>query len=239
MGMHKKEIEIEMEESSSSVLSRAQIGQQLMETAVAMFEKAADLPVVIQKDKGNVTVRQTWDGDKMVSVAEAKVVEGLIPADFKAFFERWHEVGCEANDILKESTLVDEVEGLKVCKIIVKTPWPIWNRCLINTFYPFFDREDGSQIFFFSCNGNDELKEKHFTKKDKKNFVLALQFVGGWIISPIKDEAGNVTGSNLKYLNSSDAKGNIPQFIQKSEGPKTAVQPVVGTIDWIRKQKEC
>merc|ERR1712083_969552 len=103
MGMHKKEIEIEMEESSSSVLSRAQIGQQLMETAVAMFEKAADLPVVIQKDEGNVTVRQTWDGDKMVSLAEAKVVDELVPADFKEYFDRFGEVG-------KETTVIDAVD---------------------------------------------------------------------------------------------------------------------------------
>ena len=34
----------------------------------------------------------------MVSVAEAKVVEGLTPEDFKNFFARWHEgPGKEAN----------------------------------------------------------------------------------------------------------------------------------------------
>ena len=123
-------------------------------------------------------------------------------------------------------------------KMVVDTPWPIWNRCLISTFYNHFDNEDGSQVTLFSCIGNEEQKEKHFTATDKSNFVLAVQYVGGWIIKPIKNEAGEVTGSDMKYLNSSDACGNIPQFIQKSEGPKTAIDPVVGTIKWVKERKE-
>ena len=83
----------------------------------------------------------------------------------------------------------------------------------IATVYPFFDREDGEQIYIFSCTGNEELKEKHFTAADKKKLVLATQYVGGWIIKPVKDDSGNVIGSNLLYLNSSDANGNIPKFI--------------------------
>ena len=90
----------------------------------------------------------------------------------------------------------------------------------------------------FSCQGNDEQKAKYFTAQDKKNFVLATQYVGGWIASPLKDDQGNVTATNLKYVNSSDAAGNIPKFIQKSEGPKTAIQPIIGTIEWIRKNKK-
>ena len=109
---------------------------------------------------------------------------------------------------------------------------------MINCHYLWLDHEGGEQICLFSCTGNEDLKEKHFSAKDKKNFVLATQFVGGWIISPVKDEQGNVTGSNLKYLNSSDAGGNIPQFIQKHEGPKTAIDPVIGTIKWVRENNK-
>ena len=75
----------------------------------------------------------------------------------------------------------------------------------------------------FSCQGNEEQKEKYFTAADKKNYVLATQHIGGWIVSPIKDDGGNVVATNLKYVNSSDAGGNIPQFIQKSKGPETAI----------------
>ena len=90
----------------------------------------------------------------------------------------------------------------------------------------------------FSCTGNEEIKKKYFTAEDEKNFVLATQFGGGWIASPIKDGSGTVTGTNLKYFNSSDAAGNIPQWVQKSEGPSTAVNPVIGTIKWVRENKK-
>ena len=57
-------------------------------------------------------------------------------------------------------------------------------------------------------------------------------------MKPIKNEAGEVIGSDMKYLNSSDACGNIPQFIQNSEGPKTAIDPIIGTVKWVRAWKD-
>ena len=83
----------------------------------------------------------------MVSVAEAKLVEGLTPEDFKDFFARWHEgPGKEANTSLNNVEYLEDVDGFKVCKLEVSAPWPIWNRVIIITFYPSFDREDGEQI---------------------------------------------------------------------------------------------
>ena len=80
----------------------------------------------------------------MVSVADARV-DGIVPADFKEFFLNWEKYGVEANPILTQVDLVDTTpEGIKVCKMVVKTPWPIWNRCLISAFYTHFDQEDGS-----------------------------------------------------------------------------------------------
>ena len=154
--------------------TRGQIYQSLVSKARAQFEKAEELPVVIKKEDGNVLIRQTWDGDRMVSVAEAKVVEGLAPEDFMEFLVRWDEVGLEANKRLTKIELVDEVEGNKVCKVQVKTPWPIWRRVLINTHYgPNLDAETGELIMLFSDQGNEELKQKHFSANDKKNYVLA------------------------------------------------------------------
>ena len=90
----------------------------------------------------------------------------------------------------------------------------------------------------FSCDHNEEQKEKHFSEKDKKNYVMANQYVGGWIASPIKDESGEVVATHLKYVNSSSANGNIPQFVQKSEGPKTAIKPIIGTIKWVKESQK-
>ena len=112
----------------------------------------------------------------MVSVAEAKRVDGLVPEDFKEFFTRYHEkeVGLAANEgVLESQELCEEVEGNRVIKMEAGCPWPIWNRVLISTFYMRLDQPNGEQIMLFSCQGNEEMKEKYFTAEDKKNFVLA------------------------------------------------------------------
>ena len=196
----------------SAPKTRAQIGDDLITKVKGFFDKADEYPVVIEKENGNVLIRQTWDGDKMVSIAESKKVDGLKPEDFKEFFTRWpeKEVGLKANNILKDSILCEESDGCPVVKLIVDTPWPIWNRCIIATIYLRLDQENGDQIMVFSCDHNEEQKEKFFSAKDKKNYVLANQYVGGWIASPIKNEAGEIVSTHLKYVNSSSANGNIP-----------------------------
>ena len=117
--------------------TRAQIGDDLIVKVNEYFSKAEEYPVVIEKEEGNVLVRQTWDGDKMVSIAESKRVDGLKPEDFKEFFTRWpeKEVGLKANSILKDCIKCEETEDCPVVKLIVDTPWPIWNRCIIATIY--------------------------------------------------------------------------------------------------------
>lgn len=45
------------------------------------------------------------------------------------------------------------------------------------------------------------MKAKHFTADDEKNFVLGSQGIGGWILTPIKDESGNVTGTHMMFAN--------------------------------------
>ena len=196
----------------SQTKSRAEIADELIVKVKEYFSKADEYPVVIEKEEGNVLIRQTWDGDQMVSIAESKRVEGLKPEDFKEFFTRWpeKEVGLKANPILKDSELLEEDDGCPIVKIIINTPWPIWNRCIIATIYLKLDQENGDQIFVFSCNHNEAQKDKYFTAYDKKNYVLANQYVGGWIASPIKDDSGVTVATHLKYVNSSSANGNIP-----------------------------
>ena len=53
----------------------------------------------------------------MVSVAEAKVVDGLVPTDFKEFFEKYDEYGLAANDELEHVSLCEKTpEGHKVIR---------------------------------------------------------------------------------------------------------------------------
>ena len=55
----------------------------------------------------------------MVSIGEAKVVEGVVPEDFKEFFSRWHEpdVGIKANPILVGVEHLGEDQGATICKV--------------------------------------------------------------------------------------------------------------------------
>ena len=151
-----------------------------------------------------------------MNVAEAKVIDGLKPEDFKCFFENWAPASVEINDTVKRVDKCDEEEGHDVYKMEINFPWPLWNRLMILTLYKRLDQPDGSQICFFSCDGNDAMKEKHFDENDKKNFVLGTQPIGGWILTPIKNEAGEVTGTNMMFANSANVQGNVPATIVNS-----------------------
>ena len=126
-------------------MTREQRYQDLLKKVRGQFDKAESCPIVIEMEDGNVVIRQVWDGAEMVSIAEAKRVEGLVPEDFKDFFTRWHEkdVGLAANNVLENAELVDEVEGNRVCKVQIKTPWPIWNRVIVPTLYMRLDQPEG------------------------------------------------------------------------------------------------
>ena len=55
-------------------LSREEIDKSLMTKALEIYDKASELKIVIEREDplltGKLLVRQAWDGDKMVSVAE-------------------------------------------------------------------------------------------------------------------------------------------------------------------------
>ena len=81
-------------------------------------------------------MRQTVTGQDVVNIAEAKHIEGVTPADFKVFFDRWAEASVEINPECSRCDPVDEEGGFKVHKMEVVMPWPLWNRIQIVTLYP-------------------------------------------------------------------------------------------------------
>ena len=88
-----------MVDSSTGV--REQQFQKLLAKAKESFEKASEVPVHTELEDGNVTVRQSADGWDVMNVAEAKVIDGVTPADFKCFFENWAAASVEINDTVK------------------------------------------------------------------------------------------------------------------------------------------
>ena len=96
----------------------------------------------------------------------------------------------------------------------VKFPWPLWARKQIVTLYPKPDQANDETILLFSSQANEKLEEKYFTEEDKKNFVLMRTLIGCWILTPIKDESGTVTGTHMWFANASNTGGIVPEAIQ-------------------------
>ena len=91
---------------------------------------------------------------------------------------------------------------------------------MFSTRYMEFD-VDGGHMMLFSSETNERYSndEACFTKKEKKDLVVATVFMSGWWAQPVKDADGNVTGTRLLYMSQIDAGGNIPTFVQNAKGP--------------------
>ena len=149
-----------------SSASREQKYQALLTKAREAFANAENVPVHTTLEDGNVTVRQSADGWDVMNVAEVKVIDGLKPEDFKCFFDNWAAASVEINDTCKRVDKCDEEEGHDIYKMEINFPWPLWNRLMILALYKRYDQENGEQICFFSCAGNEAMKEKHFDEND-------------------------------------------------------------------------
>ena len=85
-------------------------------------------------------------------------------------------------------------------KVVGKTPWPLSNRVMFSTRFIELD-VDGGHMCLFSADGNGRYVEECMTAKEKKDLVVAHVFVSGWWVKPIRDAEGNVTASEMLYMN--------------------------------------
>ena len=190
--------------------------QDLLKRARESFSKADTVPILKELEGGNIQIRQMRDGEDIITIGEFKKIDGLVPADYKMFFDAWGPASVEINDTCLRVDEVDQEDGHKVVKMELKFPWPLWNRLMILTLYPRYDQENDEQIFFFASHGNDAMKAKHWTETDEKNYQYATQPIGGWILTPLKDEAGTVTGTHMWFINCANVGGNIPESLVTS-----------------------
>ena len=185
-------------------------------------------------------VRQSWDEatNVMMSFGKYARIEGLVPDDFRTFFENWDTLGADANDTIDYITKVQSDNGVDTMKVVAKAPWPISNRIMFSTRYMEFSDEIGHMMLFCS-SGNEEIMADptKFLEKEKKKLVVATVFCSGWWVKPIKDESGAVVATEMLYFSQIDAGGMIPVFVQNSQGPKTTKNSITGTIDWARANK--
>lgn len=180
------------------------------------FSSMGQFDLKIEEEGGNIQVRQEWDQEKnvMKSFGEQKVIPGIFPDDFRAFYDDWERHGAAANGSIDTITKVATDNGVDTLKIVIDTPWPLSNRVMFNTRYLEMD-VDGGHIMLFCSAGNDAIVADAaiFTEKEKKKLVLATCFMIGFWVKPAKNDAGEVIGTHMLYFSSVDAGGSIPTFI--------------------------
>ena len=81
-----------------------------------------------------------------------------------------------------------------------------------------------------SANNNKELMDKHLTREERENYVIARTALCAFWVKPALGEKGNIIGSRIRYVYSGDTGGSIPASIQRWLSPKTALESLKSVI---------
>ncbi len=73
-----------------------------------------------------------------------------------------------------------EKDGYGTAKSIANAPYPISNRVTFTARYPQLNFKPNEHVFVVSSKGLDEYKNIHLSDKERKDFVIATVFIGGW-----------------------------------------------------------
>ena len=99
------------------------------------------------------------------------------------------------------------------------------------------NEETNEIIWCASSRNSDELVENHCTPADRKNYVIASTIIAGYRVRPIKDDNGNIIGSNFDYCSCMDFGGSIPVSVINTMLPRSTVDTVDGLVQLVIKQK--
>ena len=231
-----------MVEAANVRETKAQIGERTKERFKEIFSTFEQHELKITEDNGNLEVRQSWDTENNVMKVFGKQrrVEGLVPDDFRPFFENYEQHGAAANDSVEMiEKLCTDSEGFDMFKCHVHAPWPISNRIMFSTRFMWFSEEEGHMLLFCSDQNEDVMAdETKFTAQERKKMVVAICYCTGWWVKPIKDESGAVVATEMLFLNNTQAGGMIPQWVQNSLAPRTAEDSIKGTVQWAQTNKQ-
>jgi hypothetical protein len=209
-----------------------------------LFRQVHRLPVVLSKRQNNknnkhhqIQIRTTFDGDCMVSVAEATTTDYL-PDDFKPFLEQFNHAFPQVNPMAQKVIPLEGNRLQQAVKSILKFPFPLQNRIMVHWKYLRLDRSPQEHMLLFSEQGNQHLLERYITPQERHDYVLARTFLCVYWIRPLTcPQTGTVQGSCIRYAFSGDTGGTIPAWVQKQVGPKTALDSVQGLLKYVQKQQ--
>ena len=194
-----------MVEAASVRETKAQICARTKKRFKEIFSTFEEHKLKITADDGNLEVRQSWDTEnKLMTVfGKQRRIEGLVPDDFRPFFENYEQHGAAANKLIKLiEKLCTNSEGFDTFKCHAHAPWPIWNRIMFITRFMEFSEEEGHIMLFCSDQNEDVMAdETYFTAQERKKMVVATCYCSGMWIKPIKDESGAVVATEMLFLN--------------------------------------
>eukprot|EP00521_Asterionellopsis_glacialis_P004580 CAMPEP_0195263814 /NCGR_PEP_ID=MMETSP0706-20130129/10514_1 /TAXON_ID=33640 /ORGANISM="Asterionellopsis glacialis, Strain CCMP134" /LENGTH=264 /DNA_ID=CAMNT_0040318037 /DNA_START=125 /DNA_END=919 /DNA_ORIENTATION=+ len=219
---------------SSSILHNA---QNLEQKVLDLFDSSSTLPVSISRPKEGIEVRTSFEGNNIVTIAEAKMVRKH-PDCFKGFLTNFNDSFPKVNPMVQnvDHLETDEYNSREGVKSILKFPYPLKKRIMIHWKYLLLNRSENENehMLIFSEGGNKNLMGNYFTPKEKKDFVLGKTYLSAYWIKPVYDsDKKNIIGTTIRYVFSGDTGGTIPQWIQNAVGPKTALDSVKGIINHV------
>lgn len=224
---------------TTAIATPAAVDVQYLERKVEdLFRTANSLPVVLTRP--NIQVRTTFEGDCMISIAEA-TTDDYTPEQFEEFLQNFGQAFPQVNPMAQNVIPLqgDPLQKQGV-KSVLKFPFPLTDRIMVHWKYLRMNRGPQGQehMLILSEQGNEELLDKHLSKKERENYVLARTFLCVyWILPRICSKTGKVQGSCIRYAFSGDTGGTIPAWVQNQVGPKTALDSVQGLLKYVKKQQ--
>jgi len=220
---------------SSETRDGKAIGADLEKKVISLFDEAASLPLSLSREDGNIEVRTKFDGQSLMSLAEAKVVKQP-PSAFKGFLQNFNKEFAEADPMVKEVRHLEHDNEREGIKAFLGFPPPVSDRVMVHWKYLKLSREQDEHLMILSEEGNEKLLERHLSEAERKKYVLARTFLCAYWIKPVRNSSKEIIGSNIKYVYSGDVGGSIPKRIQRWIGPKTALDSVKSVIGFGEKQ---
>jgi hypothetical protein len=211
--------------------SSIQIGDELEEKVLTLFEEANSLPINLSKDDGNIEVRTKFDDQHLTTLAEAKIVKSH-PKDHKGFLENFLEAFAQADPMVKEIRALEHDNQREGVKAFLKFPFPIKDRVMVYWKYLKLNRNQDEHMIILSEKGNQDLLDKYLSPDERENYVLGRIFLCAYWVKPVYGADKNIIGSNIRYLFSGDVGGAMPKWVQRSVGPKNALESLNGFIKY-------
>ena len=210
------------------------VGGDLEQKGMNLFDDAKHLPVTMSREKGNIEVRTSWQGNNMITIGEAKMVEHHSD-EFISFLENFNAAFPKVNSMVRNVVSVKRENGREGVKSILHFPYPLKDRIMIHYKYLKLNRAQGDHLLIISDEENQGLLKKFLTSDDEKKYVLGRTFLCAYWVKPVYcSNNKKVIGSNVKYAFSGDTGGSIPLWIQNMIGPKTGLDSVRGLVEYIK-----